>query len=61
MPEAEAPVAVTVPEAATVPESVPAGEGPQAPAVPTWVMALLIATMVGAGTAGVLRLGSRKG
>ncbi len=61
VPEAEAPATVSVPEAATVPESVPAGDGPQAPAVPMWVTALLIASMMGLATVAVRRMGLVKG
>jgi hypothetical protein len=59
--EAEAAAEVAVPAAVTLPASVPAGDGPQAPAVPIWVMALLVASMIGVATVGVRRLGSHKG
>ena len=51
VPAAE-PEAVAVPAAATVPTAVAAGGGSQAPAVPTWALALAIAGVLGAAAAG---------
>jgi hypothetical protein len=61
VPEAEAPAEVAVPAAATVPESVPAGDGSQGPAVPVWITALLMASLLGVAVAGAMRLGGRRG
>lgn len=57
---ATAPESVSVPEAATVPTSVPAGEGPQAPSAPLWVLAAALIAMVGGGAASVWLVSSKQ-
>ncbi|MFY9230338.1 MAG: hypothetical protein WAO50_00330 [Candidatus Nanopelagicales bacterium] len=51
----EEPESVAVPQAATVPAAVPAGGGSEAPAMPTWALALALIAAIG-GTAAASRL-----
>jgi hypothetical protein len=51
---------VGVPQSATVPAAVPAGDGSQAPALPMWALALVVAGALGAAAAGKQIVGARK-
>ena len=50
---------VGVPQSATVPAAVPAGDGSQAPGLPMWALALIVAGALGAAAAGKQILGAR--
>lgn len=51
---------VVAPAAATVPTMVPAGDGPQAPTVPIWAFAMMVAGVLGTALASAKLVGARK-